>query len=725
MTRQRLRHRIQATNNWTSFENDESELAGAVLPQPKFCVLRTDSPMERAAAIYALRMMEGARMAPRMIHRGDVRDADLLTLVGLELEENPDNKLKPIHLRTALSKQLQSLEARGMPKLTKLEANIARVARAVGLGKTEADVLQLAVIVAHVPRFAELFNLGPFMHQSFCSLMRHAIGHTPSRLEKAMAPVGTLRRVGLLEEGTNYNHCRHPIEVDQKMAALLSSPHFDENDVLRHLLRTPPPATLTLEDYPSTLDIQMLCRRVRKGVSERHKGVNILIHGTPGTGKTEFVRTLAKESGFVLSEVPNEDNEGDAISGRKRFRAFSMAQNLLSLRRGQLLLFDEVEDVFGRGGSMDWLFGLGSRRDPDDLAKGWINQTLENNPVPTIWVCNSIDAIDPAYLRRFDMTVEFRTPTKQVRRRIVERHFPESLLSERGKEKLAAMEELPPAQVERAARVVRALNSRDQSQRDNEAERAATLALRAMRLKTPRAHTELPPHYDPAFLNTDRDLEALARGLAVGRNARLCLYGPPGTGKTAFGHHLANVIDKPLHVKRASDLISKWVGETERNLAEAFRAASDEGAILLIDEADSFLQDRGRAQHSWEVTAVNEMLTQMESFDGLFIASTNLVDSLDAASLRRFDFKIRFDCLTREQRRSLFVRVAEPIGDSSLSDIEGHRLDCMDRLVPGDIANVLRQLRTMGEAPTSTLLLNLLDAELRLKPGASARTIGF
>ena len=114
-----------------------------------------------------------------------------------------------------------------------------------------------------------------------------------------------------------------------------------------------------------------------------------------------------------------------------------------------------------------------------------------------------------------------------------------------------------------------------------------------------------------------------------------------------------------------------------------------------------------------------------DGVEGIFIASTNLVDSLDAASLRRFDFKIRFDYLKRDQRRALFARVAAVSGNGLISDIEWTRLDRMDRLVPGDVANVLRQLRTTNERPAPARLLDLLEAELKLKPGASARAIGF
>jgi SpoVK/Ycf46/Vps4 family AAA+-type ATPase len=190
------------------------------------------------------------------------------------------------------------------------------------------------------------------------------------------------------------------------------------------------------------------------------------------------------------------------------------------------------------------------------------------------------------------------------------------------------------------------------------------------------------------------------------------------------------VLDRPLLLRRGTDLLSMWVGGTEANLAQAFEQARDEGAVLLIDEADGFLQDRSQAQRSWEVTGVNELLTQMEAFDGLFIASTNLVERLDPAALRRFDFKIRFGFLDRGQRRRLVAAVLSSSsgagrGAAALDVAALRRLDGMDRLTPGDVANALRQLAVTGEAVTASRLLDLLEGELRLKPGAGAPGIGF
>ena len=123
------------------------------------------------------------------------------------------------------------------------------------------------------------------------------------------------------------------------------------------------------------------------------------------------------------------------------------------------------------------------------------------------------------------------------------------------------------------------------------------------------------------------------------------LFGAPGTGKTAFANHLAEQLGLPLLIKRASDILGKYVGQSERNIARMFSQAQKQGALLLLDEADSLLGDRRDARAHWEIIQVNEMLTQMERFDGIFICTSKLMDKLDAASLRRFDFKVKFDYL--------------------------------------------------------------------------------
>jgi SpoVK/Ycf46/Vps4 family AAA+-type ATPase len=178
-------------------------------------------------------------------------------------------------------------------------------------------------------------------------------------------------------------------------------------------------------------------------------------------------------------------------------------------------------------------------------------------------------------------------------------------------------------------------------------------------------------------------------------------------------------------LRRASDILSKWVGEAEKNIAQMFDDARQQEAVLILDEADSFLADRRNAHASWEVTQVNELLTQMEAFEGIFICTTNLMQKLDQASLRRFGFKVKFDFLTPDQRWDMFARELGRFG----SDLEMVReweplVRRIDQLTPGDFAVVARQYELWGAAPTAGELYEQLHRECIAK-GALGRSIGF
>jgi len=203
----------------------------------------------------------------------------------------------------------------------------------------------------------------------------------------------------------------------------------------------------------------------------------------------------------------------------------------------------------------------------------------------------------------------------------------------------------------------------------------------------------------------------------------LCLFGPAGTGKSAFAQFVAAELDKPVLLKRASDILGKYVGETEERMAEMFKEASANGAVLILDEADSFLRSRENARQNWEISAVNEMLVQMESFQGIFFATTNLMDQLDSASLRRFDAKINFGFLKFDQCVMLFNNMCEQLSIDS-NELAYVSLRFLDKLTPGDFTNVLRQsrLRPMRNASD---LIDRLTQEMSMKKLSNGRPMGF
>lgn len=230
-------------------------------------------------------------------------------------------------------------------------------------------------------------------------------------------------------------------------------------------------------------------------------------------------------------------------------------------------------------------------------------------------------------------------------------------------------------------------------------------------------NNKLLENYNPKLINTDMDLDELTKSIKdIGKiNFTMCLYGEPGTGKSLYARYLAKQLGLNICYKRASDLLSKWVGDSEKNISRAFREAKEKKAMLIIDEADSFFQKRDNSIRSWEVTQVNEMLTQMEYFEYPFICTTNLLESLDEASLRRFVFKVKFDFMNDEQ-----VNLA-------LKDFFGfeNTNEKISGLTPGDFKTVKRILEFLSDKSLENVV-NMLKKEAKLKQTKELKNkVGF
>jgi len=284
--------------------------------------------------------------------------------------------------------------------------------------------------------------------------------------------------------------------------------------------------------------------------------------------------------------------------------------------------------------------------------------------------------------------------------------------------------------VEKASKVCRMVGANDSARIELIARHVLDEDLLAVREEPLARRTErkAPPTLpvDPGVLNTDIDAEHLLDSLASSGYGRLCFHGAPGTGKTAFAAEIARRLDRPLHVTQAADILGPYVGMTERNVATAFARAEREGAVLLLDEADSFLQNRRRAERHWQVTEVNQFLTSLERHEGYVVCTTNLVEGLDPAALRRFDFKVGFGYMDEVQAKRMVSMVLRALrrGRVKVSEIELDRLEGVE-LVPGDFALALRQGAMCGVRADARTVVDAVLAEARMRAPATKGPIGF
>ena len=206
------------------------------------------------------------------------------------------------------------------------------------------------------------------------------------------------------------------------------------------------------------------------------------------------------------------------------------------------------------------------------------------------------------------------------------------------------------------------------------------------------------------------------------KGIRILFYGLSGSGKTNLAHYIADAIGKKLLCKNASDILGMFVGESEKNIAKAFEEAKEQKKILLFDEVDSFFRERSYASQGWEITQVNEFLTQMEKFEGIVICTTNLRNIMDKAMQRRFHIMVEFKALKDEGVESLLGKYF-PQFDFNDEDIR--RISRFQSATPGDFGNLSSRLRFMNqEKVTETYITDEL-CKMQEEKELGKRSIGF
>lgn len=541
-----------------------------------------------------------------------------------------------------------------------------------------------------------------FVMEQFTGLKRNT-------LVEEMKCTGTLAQYGILDKDCvpklEINRYNITIAIAQYISYYLDDTH--SNSLISFILNTIDSCDLPL----SAFDLEKETILSAMAALKKPGPGLLLFYGEPGTGKTELSKRIVLETGMRPCFLNNEDNH------KRNFSTLCIASKLIDPDH-DVLIIDEAEPFLSTN------FNCGD----DDKArqKSLINQFLDDYQKKMILIVNNTYHVSDSTLRRMHVLIDFKPLTCAARKKIWNEINQENPVFSNDEQRQLSVEfPANPARINQVQEICCEL-ARTGEPAETILATARDMLGRSTELLsgTPYRKKVAAASIDINLLNVSVPANELLVRLGRWKNIHsdsvegmnILFYGIPGTGKTAFAQYLVRELGLSLVLKRASDLLDPYLGGTERKLREAFEEAKD--CALVIDEADSFLTDRSTATRSWERTQVNEFLTCMESFSGLFIATTNFTSLLDAACLRRFQLKAEFFAPDKEQR----IRLARHFfGAIEWNPSEQERIGALSTLTPGDFSAVARRMRyTDGQAAAT--ICDELEAEIGFR---SAHRVGF
>ncbi|MDM0022177.1 AAA family ATPase [Variovorax saccharolyticus] len=622
----------------------------------------------------------------------------------------------------------QRLESRAKQVL-RSDRNIAWLCAMLELDPVERDVLSLCAAIEIGSVDAHVFALVISPARQIRAL-RMALGLPDEHaLSLALSSKGRLHCAGLLQARSG-GHCdlEDAMRLSKSGAELVAGHHRSLSQMSQRVLQ--PLAAGAARQPLQWPHLQGRTDRLRDllrgALQQQARGVNLLLYGAPGTGKTEYARALIASLRAEGFRVLDADRAGNPATRAERLASLHMSA-IFAPPGCSVILLDEAEDIFQSDYGNPLRRAFGSAED----SKAWMNNLLEHNRVPVIWISNEIEHLDPAYVRRFTYCLAFPTPPRAQRRQLALSHLGPVGVSEAMCDRLALQTRLSPALIASAARYL-SLGGVAPAQADAAAQEMLSDHARALGHAEPMSVADPQTRIDLRYLRTSGNTQPAAMMSALERvgQATVMLVGPPGTGKTQLAAEIAHRLGRDLTYRTAADIHSKWFGESEQNVARLFSECDPKVEVLFVDEAETLLGSRASTDHRADVAVTAEFLRRLEGFEGVFICATNHAGAFDPALMRRFVFRLELLPMDARQREDLLVeclasgdrrrRLAWPLTPQQLA-----RLGRLDQLTPGDFANVQRRMRLMRAEPDVEAWLAELALESAAKSTGTGNAIGF
>ncbi|MCX7153250.1 MAG: AAA family ATPase, partial [Proteobacteria bacterium] len=266
--------------------------------------------------------------------------------------------------------------------------NIKFLASRLGLSSLQQELLIFRVLVRNSEELENVVqSFGMLSESRLARILALALNQYPHNIEEALEASGALIGSALVRVEHTMEQFLEKLSLITGLPNALLQRHSSLESLISFAVRRADAPGLSRDDYPHMVgDLDLMCRYLQAAMANRMPGVNILLYGPPGVGKSQLARVVAKQIGLALYEVACSASDGDGLIPIERYANYQLNQQFFSKERNTIILFDEAEEMLLGLPVATRHHGIQQRH-----GKAWVNQILEQNPIPSFWIANSVE----------------------------------------------------------------------------------------------------------------------------------------------------------------------------------------------------------------------------------------------------------------------------------------------------------------------------------------------
>ena len=414
--------------------------------------------------------------------------------------------------------------------------NSLMLAKSFGLDDDAASLIKFSVSISLSPSLKTLIEITTgFSESRIFDLVEEVTGVESSKLDQY--------KQTLLESGmfslTDYNEMSDLFDMNKQLASVLVTEKLnDQDDLVNHILFLSPKCLLKQNDF-THLDLCSVKHFIINAKKQKQSGINVLIYGEPGTGKSQFARLIAEVTKLKLFEVKAFGDDlrkfqseiySAEPSSKLRLQYLKLINRVMNKDVQSLLLIDECEDIFSN-------FEFNSC-----ISKETLHNILEDNQTPSIWITNSIDEIEESCIRRFSYVLKMPELNNETKIRIAKKYYRGLGIRNSFINELVNYDGIQASHFEQSAKFARTIGY-EGSDAESIILDHIKQTLTALGSSINNSAYKPTIEFNLDYLNVKSAGDSIAQVISAVRNfnsSRTLISGPSGTGKTAFVNHICN-----------------------------------------------------------------------------------------------------------------------------------------------------------------------------------------